>query len=109
MCVSPKRVVYMPIAHGAERRLTLMDTHNINYLNELLEQDVELREVSLPFDPQMRYTAGRLHTHLIDQKIKEQVTDLDKKTRNMVGILNKIHSTPSESSQSICKCLISTS
>ncbi|KIM65921.1 hypothetical protein SCLCIDRAFT_112103 [Scleroderma citrinum Foug A] len=51
-----------------------MDTHNINYLNELLEQDVELRE-----------------------KIKEQVTDLDKKTRNMVGILNKIHSTPSES------------
>ncbi|KAL4081055.1 Translin [Scleroderma citrinum] len=51
-----------------------MDIKNVDYLNELLEQDVELRE-----------------------KIKEQVTDLDKKARNMVGILNKIHSTPSES------------
>ncbi|KAH7885388.1 Translin [Phlebopus sp. FC_14] len=51
-----------------------MDTHDVDYLNELLEHDVELRE-----------------------KVKEQVIDLDKKTRNMVGILNKIHSTPSES------------
>ncbi|KAG2151415.1 Translin [Suillus clintonianus] len=51
-----------------------MDSGDVERLNELLEQDVELRE-----------------------KIKEQVTDLDKKTRNMVGVLNKIHSTPSES------------
>ncbi|KIJ64433.1 hypothetical protein HYDPIDRAFT_111751 [Hydnomerulius pinastri MD-312] len=51
-----------------------MDTQDVDYLNELLEQDVELRE-----------------------KIKVQVIDLDKKTRNMVGLLNKIHSTPSES------------
>ena len=28
------------------------------------------------------------------QKIKDQVTDLDKKTRTMSGLLNKIHSTP---------------
>ncbi|KAI9573695.1 Translin [Boletus coccyginus] len=47
-----------------------MDTLDVNYLNELLEQDVEIRE-----------------------KIKDQVSDLDKKTRVMVGILNKIHST----------------
>ncbi|KAG2057722.1 Translin [Suillus hirtellus] len=51
-----------------------MDSCDVERLNELLEQDVELRE-----------------------KIKEQVTDLDKKTRNMVGVLNKIHSTPPES------------
>ncbi|KAF9242608.1 Translin [Melanogaster broomeanus] len=50
-----------------------MDTQDVNYLNELLEQDIALRE-----------------------KIKDQVTDLDKKTRIMVGILNKIHSTPSD-------------
>ncbi|KIK99637.1 hypothetical protein PAXRUDRAFT_822557 [Paxillus rubicundulus Ve08.2h10] len=50
-----------------------MDAHDVNFLNELLEQDVELRE-----------------------KIKVQATDLDKKTRIMVGILNKIHSTPSD-------------
>ena len=29
------------------------------------------------------------------QKIKEQVAELDKKTRTMSGLLNKIHSTPS--------------
>lgn len=57
-----------------------MDSCDVERLNELLEQDVELRE-----------------------KIKEQVTDLDKKTRNMVGVLNKIHSTPPESSCAIAK------
>ncbi|KAG1780470.1 Translin [Suillus placidus] len=51
-----------------------MDSCDVERLNELLEQDVELRE-----------------------KIKDQVTDLDKKTRNMVGVLNKIHSTSPES------------
>lgn len=55
-----------------------MDPINISCLNGLLEQDAELRE-----------------------KIKEQVTDLDKKARNVVGILNKIHSTPSESIPSL--------
>ncbi|KAF8895533.1 Translin, partial [Infundibulicybe gibba] len=40
----------------------------------LLDHDVELRE-----------------------KIKEQITELDKKSRTMVGLLNKIHSTPHDS------------
>ncbi|KAG6334082.1 hypothetical protein ID866_5014 [Astraeus odoratus] len=53
-----------------------MDAHNVDYLNDLLEQDAEIKD-----------------------KIREHVTDLDKKTRSMVGILNRIHSTPSESSQ----------
>ncbi|KAL1715363.1 Translin [Schizophyllum commune] len=49
-----------------------MDTRDLENINALLDQDVELRE-----------------------KIKEQVTELDKKTRTMTGLLNKIHSTPS--------------
>ncbi|KAH7928400.1 Translin [Leucogyrophana mollusca] len=53
-----------------------MDPQDLDRLNELLEQDVEIRE-----------------------KIKEQVAELDKKTRNMAGVLNRIHSTPTESSQ----------
>ncbi|KAH0831952.1 Translin [Lanmaoa asiatica] len=47
-----------------------MDAQDVNYLNELLEQDIEIRE-----------------------KIKDQVSHLDKKTRLIVGILNKIHCT----------------
>ncbi|KAF8133671.1 Translin, partial [Boletus edulis] len=50
-----------------------MDAMDVDYLNELLEQDVEIRE-----------------------KIKQQVSDLDKKVRVMVGILIKIHSTPTD-------------
>ena len=30
------------------------------------------------------------------QKIRDEVHDLDKKTRMMAGILNKLHSTPSD-------------
>ncbi|KAI0732016.1 Translin [Fomitopsis betulina] len=48
-----------------------MDPQNLDYINQLLDKDVELRE-----------------------KIKEQVTDFDKKTRTLIGLLNKIHSTP---------------
>ncbi|KNZ81273.1 Translin [Termitomyces sp. J132] len=47
-----------------------MDPLDFEKINSLLDRDVDLRE-----------------------KIKEQVADLDKKTRNMVGMLNKIHST----------------
>ncbi|KIM89358.1 hypothetical protein PILCRDRAFT_221784 [Piloderma croceum F 1598] len=49
-----------------------MDAEDLNHINQLLDHDVELRE-----------------------KIKDQVTELDKKARTMVGLLNKIHSTPS--------------
>jgi len=51
-----------------------MDPEDLNHINQLLDHDVELRE-----------------------KIKDQVTEFDKKTRTMVGLLNKIHSTPSSS------------
>lgn len=40
------------------------------------------------------------------QQIKDQVTELDKKTRTMVGLLNKIHSTPSGSSQIYTESLV---
>ncbi|CAL1713075.1 unnamed protein product [Somion occarium] len=48
-----------------------MDSANLDFINRMLEQDSELRE-----------------------KIKDQVTEFDKKTRTMTGLLNKIHSTP---------------
>ncbi|KAH9950534.1 Translin [Amylocystis lapponica] len=50
-----------------------MDPENLEFINQLLDKDVELRE-----------------------KIKEQVVEFDKKTRTLSGMLNKIHSTPSE-------------
>jgi len=50
-----------------------MDGPELDRINALLDRDVELRE-----------------------KIKEQVNELDKKTRTMIGVLNKIHSTPPE-------------
>lgn len=36
---------------------------------------------------------------LYAQKIKEQVTEFDKKTRTLSGILNRVHSTRSEQSK----------
>ncbi|TFK74876.1 translin [Pluteus cervinus] len=48
-----------------------MDSATLDQLNELLDSDVTLRE-----------------------KIKDEVAELDKKTRIMAGTLNKIHSTP---------------
>ncbi|RDB14554.1 Translin [Hypsizygus marmoreus] len=51
-----------------------MDPQDLENINALLDRDVELRE-----------------------KIKDQVADLDKKTRTMVGMLNKVHSTRKES------------
>ncbi|KZP33607.1 Translin, partial [Athelia psychrophila] len=51
-----------------------MDASELDHINQLLDYDVELRE-----------------------KIKDQVTELDKKTRTMAGLLNKVHSTPLES------------
>ncbi|KAK0464563.1 translin [Desarmillaria tabescens] len=48
-----------------------MDPHDLENLNTTLDHEAQLRE-----------------------KIKEQVVELDKKTRTMVGMLNKIHSIP---------------
>jgi len=49
-----------------------MDSQELQKLNALLDREVEIRE-----------------------SIKEQVNELDKKTRTMIGLLNKVHSTPS--------------
>jgi hypothetical protein len=71
-----------------------MDPEDLNHINQLLDHDVELREVL--------HAPSKLSSNLcltVSQKIKDQVTELDKKTRTMVGLLNKIHSTPSKSSQ----------
>jgi len=50
-----------------------MDSQELQNLNALLDREVELRE-----------------------GIKEQVNELDKKARTITGLLNKIHSTPSD-------------
>ncbi|KZT12025.1 Translin [Laetiporus sulphureus 93-53] len=50
-----------------------MDPQNLEYINKLLDRDAKLRE-----------------------KIKDQVTEFDKKTRTLSGMLNKIHSTPTD-------------
>ncbi|OBZ71654.1 Translin [Grifola frondosa] len=55
-----------------------MDPHNLEVINDLLDKDVEIRE-----------------------KIKDQVTEFDKKTRTLAGMLNKIHSTPSDKISSL--------
>ncbi|KAF9565663.1 Translin [Agrocybe pediades] len=55
-----------------------MDAIELEKINALLDHDVELRE-----------------------KIKEQVNELDKKTRTMIGILNKIHSTPADATPAL--------
>jgi hypothetical protein len=71
-----------------------MDSQELLKLNALLDREVELREVN------------SLVLNVIKppvypfQSIKEQVNELDKKTRTMIGLLNKIHSTPSAGSQS---------
>ncbi|KAL6302770.1 Translin [Sparassis latifolia] len=61
-----------------------MDPGNLEYINQLLDKDVELRE-----------------------KIKDQVTEFDKKTRTLCGMLNKIHATPSDQSEDLLNCIFS--
>ncbi|KAF8349276.1 translin [Amanita rubescens] len=51
-----------------------MDPQDFENINGMLDRETQLRE-----------------------KIKEQVLELDKKTRTTIGLLNKIHSTPHES------------
>ncbi|KAF8158283.1 Translin [Crassisporium funariophilum] len=53
-----------------------MDSDEVEKINLMLERDVELRE-----------------------KIKEHVNEFDKRTRTMVGMLNKIHTTPSDANR----------
>ncbi|TFK52559.1 Translin [Heliocybe sulcata] len=50
-----------------------MDPQDLEFINRALDSEVELRD-----------------------KIRDEVSELDKKTRSMVGVLNKVHSTPPE-------------
>ncbi|KAF7288568.1 hypothetical protein HMN09_01385900 [Mycena chlorophos] len=68
-----------------------MDAANIDVLNSLLEKDSNVGEV------RVAETHSRCST--LRQKIREQVKELDKKVRLIVGILGKIHSTPPNSMQ----------
>lgn len=68
-----------------------MDAENLERINQLLEQDSELREVNI----QCSYRR-HLFSCVLIQKIRDQVGEFDKKTRTMSGILNRIHSTPSD-------------
>ncbi|KAI0770326.1 Translin [Fomes fomentarius] len=60
---------------------TTMDPQNLEKINSILDSDVEIRE-----------------------RIKEQVTEFDKKTRTLSGILNKIHSTRSNQLPALLDC-----
>jgi hypothetical protein len=77
-----------------------MDAQVLTHINTLLDRDVDLREVSLE---RLELMPDFLESPSA-QKLKEQVTELDKKTRTMAGVLNKIHSTPSDSSQICSGC-----
>ncbi|EEB99681.1 hypothetical protein MPER_00595 [Moniliophthora perniciosa FA553] len=52
-----------------------MDPQDLENLNNMLDHESELRE-----------------------KIRDQINELDKKTRSMAGALNKIHSTQLDAS-----------
>jgi hypothetical protein len=76
-----------------------MDSQELEKLNALLDREVELREVNSLVLNKASALPFFLLINLL-QSIKEQVNELDKKTRTMIGLLNKIHSTPSAASQS---------
>ena len=81
-----------------------MDSQELQKLNALLDREVELREVNslvLNIEKSPVYPFSNLL-----QSIKEQVNGLDKKTRTMIGLLNKVHSTPSAASQSYIPIII---
>ena len=65
----------------------------LDYINDLLEKDSELRDVCDPLP-------SRIFLLTKVQKIRDEVHELDKKTRMMAGILNKLHSTPPDKSTS---------
>ena len=49
---------------------------------------------SMSRELQIKYDIAKNEDGPLRRTIKDQVTELDKKTRTMLGLLNKIHSTP---------------
>ncbi len=72
-----------------------MDQQNVEKINSILDAELEIREV---YTPAVQVWDTVTRTPLCTQKIKEQVTEFDKKTRTLTGILNRIHSTRSDQS-----------
>lgn len=74
-----------------------MDEGDLALLTKLLDKDVELGEVVDLTDSFF----FRTEECVFLQKLRDQGTEFEKKTRAIVGLLNKIHSTPSHSSASL--------
>lgn len=72
-----------------------MDEQDLALLTSLLDKDVELGEVN-----DLIYIYLGLKELFYLQKLRDQGTEFEKKTRAIVGLLNRIHSTPSDSSAS---------
>jgi len=73
-----------------------MDEQDLELITKLLDRDVELGEV-LNFGIIISAVSSFRNSC---QKLRDQATELDKKTRAIVGALNKMHSTPTQSSAS---------
>jgi len=72
-----------------------MDAQDLEKLNDMLDNESDLREVNTVL---WLSSSVKIDEAMLLQKIRDKINDLDKKTRTMVGILNKIHSTRTESS-----------
>jgi hypothetical protein len=70
-----------------------MDQSSLEHINQLLDNEVDVKEVRFS-----SLLLENVNDADAPQKIKEQVTVLDKLARTIVGTLNKIHSTPSKDS-----------
>lgn len=73
-----------------------MDPAELEEISAALEHDAVLREVCLCSSS--RHLMSTLT--LLAQKLRDQSSELEKKTRMMMGILNRIHFTKQENGQS---------
>ncbi len=73
-----------------------MDPAELEEISAALEHDSALREVCLCSSS--RHLMSKLT--LLAQKLRDQSSELEKKTRMMMGILNRIHFTKQENGQS---------
>ena len=73
-----------------------MDPAELDEISAALEHDATLREVCL------HSSSSHLMSKLTlpAQKLRDQSSELEKKTRTMMGILNRIHFTKQENGQS---------
>jgi len=76
-------------------RHQIMDPAELEEISAALEQDAALREVCLC--PSSRRLMSKLTPPA--QKLRDQSSELEKKTRMMMGVLNRIHFTKQENGQ----------